>query len=254
MIKPLWLQSVGLFLLLGVVPAFSQGKPDLIVDQRTLSQTWTVRLEDFIAGQCDAVEDGITPGQHPIMRFSVSTPNIGDAPVVVGDPNVHIAANDGLFEFAPCHNHYHFRHYALYELVDPVSGFAWRAAKRGFCMVDVAKYQSDYTLSNVKRQFTVCGAPGVPGNQGITPGWADVYVWQLQGQYFVLDGGDGQPPVPPGNYIIRITVNPGFKPLRGEPCPFSDTLYKDVCHQLEESDYANNSTQITVTVPDRSKK
>jgi hypothetical protein len=23
----------------------------------------------------------------------------------------------------------------------------------------------------------------------------------------VLDGGDGQPPVPPGNYRLRITVN-----------------------------------------------
>src|SRR5262249_46139050 len=141
-------------------------------------------VESFIAGQCDAVEDSITPGQHPIMRFTVSTPNIGKAPLVVGDPNVHIAANDGLFEFAPCHNHYHFRHYALYELVDPVTGFAWRAAKRGFCMEDVSKYQSDFTPSNVKRQFTACGAPGVPGNQGISPGWADVYVWQLQGTVF----------------------------------------------------------------------
>ena len=38
----------------------------------------------------------------------------------------------------------------------------------------------------------------IPGNQGISVGWADTYVWQLGGQYFVLDGGDGQAPVPPG--------------------------------------------------------
>jgi hypothetical protein len=28
-----------------------------------------------------------------------------------------IAANDGSYEFATCHRHYHFRHYAIYELV-----------------------------------------------------------------------------------------------------------------------------------------
>src|SRR5256885_12442953 len=50
-------------------------------------------------------------------------------------------------------------------------------------------------------------------------GWADVYIWKLGGQYFILDGGDGQAEVPPGEYIIRITVNPPFSPVKGEPCP-----------------------------------
>jgi hypothetical protein len=31
----------------------------------------------------------------------------------------------------------------------------------------------------------------IVGNQGISKGWADTYVWKLGGQYFVLDGGDG---------------------------------------------------------------
>ena len=244
----------GLVFWLAAVPAFAQ--PDLIVDQKFLNQNWIVRTEDFTSTQCDAVEGGISAGEHPIMRFSVATPNIGNAPEAVGDPNVHVAANDGLFEFAPCHRHYHFRHYALYELIDPVTGFSWRSAKRGFCMEDNVKYQPYPGPNNDKPVFTVCGAPpldGMPaivGNQGISPEFADLYVWQLQGQYFVLDGGDGQPPVPPGSYIIRITVNPGFVPAAGEPCRFADPLHAGVCHQLEESDYENNVTQITVTVPD----
>ncbi|MFN2516729.1 MAG: hypothetical protein ABR556_11005, partial [Pyrinomonadaceae bacterium] len=48
----------------------SKAKPDLIVDQKKL------------------------------LRFTVSTPNIGTADVNLGDPNDHIAANDGLYELA----------------------------------------------------------------------------------------------------------------------------------------------------------
>jgi hypothetical protein len=58
------------------------------------------------------------------------TPNIGSADINIGDPNEHVAAGDGLFELASCHNHYHFRHYATYELIG-ANGYVWKAAKRG---------------------------------------------------------------------------------------------------------------------------
>jgi Lysyl oxidase len=222
--------------------------PDLIVEQATLRQNWVVRVEDLPAEFCSVQEGEITPGTHTLVRFTVGTPNIGDADLVVGDPNQHV--EDGLFEFASCHNHYHFRHYALYELIDPRTGFVWRAAKRGFCMIDVEKYQAYTGDADNKPHFRSCGAIGVPGNQGISKGWSDVYNWRLGGQYFVLDGGDGQPPVPPGEYIIRITVNPGFVPTRNEPCRFADPLRPGVCHQLPESDYENNVSQVTITIPD----
>lgn len=220
--------------------------PDLIVDQASLRQHWIVRTEDLPASFCSVQEGGITPGEHQLLRFTVATPNIGDADLVVGDPNEHL--NDGLFEFASCHNHYHFKHYALYELVDPKTGFVWRAAKRGFCMIDIEKFQGYTGVADNKRHFVSCGAVGIPGNQGISKGWSDVYVWKLGGQYFVLDGGDGQPPVPPGNYIIRITVNPPFVPAAEEACPNVDP--SGFCHTLPESDYANNIAQVSITVPD----
>ena len=222
--------------------------PDLIVDQASLRQHWVVRVEDLPAEFCSVEEGGITPGEHTLVRFTVATPNIGDADLVVGDPNQHVG--DGLFEFASCHDHYHFRHYALYELVNPRTGFVWRAAKRGFCMIDVEKYQVYTGDADNKPHFRSCGAIGVPGNQGISKGWSDVYVWKLGGQYFVLDGGDGQPPVPPGDYIIRITVNPGFVPAGNEPCRNADPHRPGVCHQLPESDYENNVAQVSITIPD----
>lgn len=222
--------------------------PDLIVDQGSLRQHWVVRVEDLRASFCSVQEGETTPGTHTLLRFTVSTPNVGDADLVVGDPNVHFAANDGLFEFATCHNHFHFRHYALYQLIDAHTGFVWKAAKRGFCMIDVEKYQPYSGPSNVDRNFLTCGAIGIPGNQGISKGWADTYVWKLGGQYFVLDGGDGQPVVPPGDYIIRITVNPPFVPTAGEPCRNLDPA-TGLCHQLPESNYANNVAEILITVP-----
>ncbi|MBI1787097.1 MAG: hypothetical protein HYR60_06020 [Acidobacteria bacterium] len=226
------------------------GTPDLIVDQAALRQNWIVRVEDFPSNFCSVQEGGITPGEHTVLRFTVATPNIGDADLSLGDPNAHVAAGDGLYEFATCHQHYHFRHYALYQLIDPATGQVWRAAKRGFCMIDIEKFH-DYTGdADNKRHFASCGAVGIPGNQGISKGWSDVYVWKLGGQYFVLDGGDGQVPVPPGNYIIRITVNPGYIPGPGEPCRYADPNHPGVCHQLPESDYENNVSQISITIPD----
>lgn len=224
--------------------------PDLIVDQASLRQHWVVRVEDFPADFCSVIEGDVTPGTHTVVRFTVSTPNVGDADLALGDPNDHIAAGDGLYELALCHNHYHFRHYALYELVDPATGFVWRAAKRGFCMIDVEKYGAYPGSNNNPRNYLSCGAVGIPGNQGISKGWADTYVWKLGGQYFVLDGGDGQPPVPPGNYIIRITVNPRFVPTASEPCRNSDPLHPGECHQLPESDFENNISQVTITIPE----
>jgi hypothetical protein len=228
-------------------------KPDLIVDQKRLLQNWVVRDEKLPASFCSVEEGGITPGEHTLLRFTVSTPNIGTADVNLGDPNVHFANNDGLYEYATCHRHFHFRHYTLYELIDPATGYVWRAAKRGFCMIDVEKYQAYPGPASNDRNYLSCGAPAtatepaIPGNQGISVGWADTYVWKLGGQYFVLDGGDGQPPVPPGDYVIRITVNPPFVAAPGEPCPSVDS--NGFCHQLPELNYGNNVSEIQITIP-----
>ena len=223
--------------------------PDLIVREDRLGSQWVVRDEKLDASFCSVEEGGVTPGLRRLIRFTVMTPNVGDADISVGDPNAHIAANDGLFEFATCHNHYHFRHYAKYELIDAANPKkVWRAAKRGFCMLDTDPNPAYFGEPPKDPQFRSCGAVGVAGNQGISHGWADTYRFFLGGQYFVLDGGDGQAPVPPGRYIIRITVNPPFVPARGEACPHIDT--HGFCHQLPESNYDNNVGQVTVDIPD----
>lgn len=226
-------------------PSAQSAMPDLIVRPDILAEQWVVRDED-IGHVCSAEEGNVTPGRRRIIRFTVMTPNIGSADINLGDPNAHVAAGDGLYEFATCHNHYHFRHYATYELVGS-NGFVWKAAKRGFCMLDTDPNPAYFGRAPREPQFQSCGLVGIPGNQGISAGWADTYRFTLGGQYFVLDGGDGQPVVPSGNYRIRITVNPPFKAKRGEPCPHIDTA--GFCHQLPESDYTNNVTEVPVFIP-----
>ena len=227
------------------------GLPNLIVRQDILAHNWIVRNETLLATACSVEEGEVTPGEHTLLRFSVSTPNIGDADLALGDPNAHVAANDGLYEFAICHHHYHFRHYALYQLIDPNTGFVWRAAKRGFCMIDVQPAPAYFGIPPGPAQFKACGQIGIPGNQGISSGHADEYVWKLGGQYFVLDGGDGQPVIPPGQYLLRITVNPGFVPQPGENVAFAtiDPL-TGLYHMLPESNYADNVAEVLVTIPD----
>lgn len=223
-----------------------QGTPDLIVDQKILQNHWIVRDETFAADDCSAVEGGFQAGDHPVLRFAVSTPNIGTGDLYLGDPNVHIAANDGLYELAPCHHHFHFRHYATYELIGS-DGRIWRAAKRGFCMIDVVPAPQSVDFAQKTWAFRSCGHPGDPGNQGISAGWGDEYWWSLAGQFFVLDGSDGQPPIPPGTYTIRITVNPPFVSSgAGDPCRYTDPA--GLCHQLPEADYTNNVAESTVII------
>jgi len=171
--------------------------PDLIVDQASLRQHWVARTENLPANFCSVQEGGITPGEHLLLRFTVSTPNVGTTDLAVGDPNAHIAANDGLFEFATCHNHYHFRHYALYELLDQ-NGQLWRAAKRGFCMLDTdpnpayfGQPPDDYQRARffLMRQvmhmfyaavFLILGSVGKPLNPGVVaPSFRDFHrrIW-----------------------------------------------------------------------------
>jgi len=92
------------------------GLPDLIVDSKATQNNWLTRVEDFPANFCSMQEGGVTPGTHTVLRFTVTTPNIGNADVFVGSPLKHMDPNgdgsfadqDGLYEFATCHQHFHF--------------------------------------------------------------------------------------------------------------------------------------------------
>jgi hypothetical protein len=226
------------------------GMPDMVVRDDMLGGQWLVRDESFDPRTCSVEEGGIEPGEHRVLRFTVGVANVGDADQYIGDPNERFSdgIGDGTFEYATCHRHFHFRHYVEYSLVGE-DGRVWRASKRGFCMLDTDPNPAWLGAPPRKKLFDNCGAPGYPGNQGISHGWTDTYRWDLPGQYVVLDGGDGQAPVPPGRYTLRIEANPPFVAAEGEPCPHKDP--QGYCHTLPESRYDNNIATVTLVIPDR---
>ncbi len=238
------------------------GTPDLIVDSKALATSWVVYDQELKESFCTLQEGGVPPGKHRVLRFTVTTPNIGDADVNLGDPNRRWDPNgdgdgsdsDGLYDNDACHRHFHFRNYATYSLLSADGSKTWQAAKRGFCMIDITPY-NELAGGVTSWYYRACGRPArdglpeIPGNQGISVGYGDTYVKWLGGQYFVLDGSDGQAVIPPGEYIIRIEVNPAYVPSRKNPCRFLDTA-TGLCHALEESNYANNVGQVSITIPD----
>jgi hypothetical protein len=227
--------------------------PDLIVDSKATQNNWVTRVEDFPANFCSVIEGGVSAGTHKVVRFTVTTPNVGKGDVFVGSPLVHMDPNgdgsfadaDGLFEFASCHGHFHFQHYATYKLIDS-NGKEWKAAKRGFCMLDTDPY--NVGTGDGTWNYRNCGTDTRDGFQGISDGWADTYVFKLGGQYFVLDGGDGQAVVPPGTYTIQVEVNPAYAPTRRGGCPRVTDPATGLCHQFAESDYTNNFGSATVLI------
>lgn len=227
------------------------GTPDLIVREDMLMSQYVIRDENLPANFCSVIEGNVTPGVRRIIRFTVMTPNVGDADLYIGDPDKTFDenGNSDLYEFHPCHGHYHFKHYATYELIDAKTGKVWKAAKRGFCMLDTDPNPAWFGEAPREQNFMSCGLPGVPGNQGISHGWTDTYRFTLGGQYFVLDGGDGQPVVPPGEYLVRITVNPAFSAPRRGGCPRATDPETGNCHQFVESNYANNVGIAKVSIP-----
>jgi hypothetical protein len=222
------------------------GTPDLIVDEKSTENKWRVKDEIIGANFCSAIEGGVSPGNHRLLRFTVTTPNIGDADVYIGDPDVHYQANDGLYTLSTCHGHYHFNNYAEYALISAKDGTRWRAAKRGFCMLDTDPWLPE--LRDAPRNYYNCGFPGYPGFQGISKGWSDTYVWKLGGQYFALDGADGQAVVPEGWYYIQITVNPPYAAKKGI-CPLATDPATGLCHNFAEASYANNVGRVKVYIP-----
>lgn len=167
------------------------GKPDLTIDANRLAATTEVADRTFSPDEC-AFEEGSVgaAGRRRILLFDTAILNAGDGDLVVGDRADPDNLYAKLFEYAPCHRHYHIRDFSVYELLRPDDRSVVAAAhKQGFCFRDNLQYE------RTPSRGYVCS------NQGITSGWADLYGKELDGQWIDITG------VPEGDYILRVTIN-----------------------------------------------
>ena len=122
--------------------------------------------EDFTAEDCEVQEQCIlAPGHRLLLRFDGVIQNLGLGDLVIGSPE-----NNPLFIFSECHGHYHLKDIMTFELLDPLTGEVVRTAggevvsrKQGFCLKDTDPIAGD------RPRLYDCE------NQGLTPGWADIY-------------------------------------------------------------------------------
>ncbi len=152
-----------------------------------LVRRFTIQTRTVGANDCAVVEGCTVVGTRKLLRFDFLCWNAGNADVRMGSP----AQRPELYEFSPCHQHYHLRDFNGFKLYD-CKGRDWKGMKQAFCLVDLEKI----TPGSGPAQFNSCNS-----NQGITAGWADVYARQLDCQWVDITG------VPDGDYVLEARTN-----------------------------------------------
>jgi len=175
------------FLLATLASAAFGQSADLIIDQPALVASLEVATNTIAAGSCATVENCAGAGTRRLLKFDVGFINAGNADLVIGDPN----ANPDLFEFSPCHGHFHLKGVAEYELLSSSGATVMTARKQAFCLRD-----NSAALAGAGTQKFTCDF------QGITVGWEDMYDKSLDCQWLDITG------VPDGDYVLRVVCNP----------------------------------------------
>jgi hypothetical protein len=174
----------------------NDGKADLAVDPKRFVSQMEIVDRWFDADSCELIEGSVNgSGYRRLLRFDTVIINAGDGDLALGDPtdpdNPYVQA--GVFEFSPCHGHYHMSGFADYQLLTPGGGVAAPGHKQAFCFISTLKYSND--LNGQDKPSYTCG------NQGIALGYGDWYYKQLSGQWIDITG------VPAGDYVVRVTIN-----------------------------------------------
>src|SRR5436190_4450028 len=70
-----------------------EGTPDLIVDSKALATSWVVYDQELKESFCTLQEGGVPAGKHRVLRFTVTTLNIGSGVVYGGYLNAQLVPN-----------------------------------------------------------------------------------------------------------------------------------------------------------------
>lgn len=210
--------------------------PDLSVDGIRLLQFARVSTTLVDEDDCNVAEGNTEPGVRSLLRFTTKTPNLGEGDLALGDPS-----GKPYFEWATCHEHWHFQSYADYRLWNASTYVEWvqhrqnhpdktadevMALHPGLLAGLMAGHKQGFCLIDVELAFIIAPIAATHhrscDNQGISPGWADVYGSNLDGQFVDVTG------VEPGAYVLEAEVNPDWI--------------------IEEEELSNNAAAILVII------
>ncbi|XP_068563212.1 lysyl oxidase-like 5a isoform X1 [Cebidichthys violaceus] len=193
---------------------FHNGLPDLVPDPYYIQAASYIQRVQMYALRCAAEENCLSrSASHPsvrdldyrvLLRFPQRVKNQGTADFLPVKPRHE-------WEWHSCHQHYHsMEAFSNYDLLDVSTGQkVAEGHKASFCLEDTS------CDPGVRRRFA-CTAH----TQGLGPGCYDTYHANIDCQW--IDITD----VPPGNYILKVTVNPS--------------------QMVQESDFSNNEVRCDI--------
>ena len=168
--------------------------PDFLPSRTTYRYIHTIQT----AG-CEVAEGSVGgTGWRRLLQFSTSDENVGKRDLTIGGVDYTISGHPEeldehhLYEFSPCHRHYHFKYYGQLTWAGP--GIILNS-KKGFCLQSTARVANRET-SPLNNTFVSCNY------QGVAPGWVDQYKAGLSNQW--LDTTD-------------LASGPGTRTFRSNP-------------------------------------
>ncbi|MCB0759973.1 MAG: T9SS type A sorting domain-containing protein [Flavobacteriales bacterium] len=189
--------------------------PDLVVVHDAIVNSMYVDYMEVAETDCYIGEGCLNGfGTRELIRFTTHIKNIGDVDYYIGPAG---DGTPGQFEWADCHQHWHYAGYAEYALLDSDNNWLPIGFKNGFCVIDLE-----------------CSDGGTAqygcSNMGISAHCGDIYGAGLSCQW--IDVTD----VPDGDYTLIVRVNWDESP--------------DALGHYEQS-YTNNWAQVCLNI-DRS--
>ncbi|XP_061776824.1 protein-lysine 6-oxidase-like isoform X2 [Nerophis ophidion] len=194
---------------------FQNGLPDLLPDPYAIQAGAYVQRMQMFALRCAAEENCLARSAYApsmrdidfrvLLRFPQKVKNQGTADFLPVKPRHQ-------WDWHSCHQHYHsMEAFSNYDLLDAATGRkVAEGHKASFCLEDTG------CDPGIRRRYA-CTAH----KQGLSPGCHDLYAANIDCQW--IDITD----VAPGNYNLKVTVNPDFHVL--------------------ESDFTNNVVRCEIT-------
>ncbi|XP_032420638.1 lysyl oxidase-like 5b [Xiphophorus hellerii] len=183
---------------------FQNGLPDLIPDPYAIQAGTYVQRMQMYALRCAAEENCLSRSAYApnvrdidfrvLLRFPQKVKNQGTADFLPLKPRYQ-------WDWHSCHQHFHSMDaFSNYDLLDIMTGRkVAEGHKASFCLEDTG------CDPGFRRRYACTSH-----TQGLSPGCHDTYAANIDCQW--IDITD----VPPGNYILQVTVNPNFHVLESD--------------------------------------